>query len=267
MRGWGLLLLARVAAEGEQHPSPPFRRTGSLWLLGGLSVLTATPASAQMPSTLGTQIPEMGARKIFLMLFLMLGPIKILVPFVGLTRNFEPRFRRVLARRSILFSTAALALAGILGRSMLENFEISLPVLALTGGIILFLVALQTVLQQSTDAANLPNATEKSPDLNLAFTPLAFPMIVTPYGIAAVIVFATLAGNRYDAGLTVAGIVLFILVLDWMAMLFAEAILKSVGTALQIFAVVLGVTQVALGLQVILHSLAIIGVFAEYPNH
>jgi len=25
MRGWGLLLLAKVAAEGEQYPSPPFR--------------------------------------------------------------------------------------------------------------------------------------------------------------------------------------------------------------------------------------------------
>lgn len=48
-------------------------------------------------------------------------------------------------------------------------------------------------------------------------------------------------------------------------MLFAETILKFGGTALQVFAVVLGVTQVALGLQVILHSLAMIGVFAERP--
>ncbi|OAP41585.1 multiple antibiotic transporter [Sinorhizobium glycinis] len=162
-----------------------------------------------------------------------------------------------------MFSAAALALAGVLGRSMLENFEISLPVLALTGGVILFLVALQTVLQQSAGAVNFPKWADQPPDLKLAFTPLAFPTIVTPYGIAAVIVFATLAGNRYDAELTVAGIVLLILTLDWTAMLFAETILKWVGTALQVFAVVLGVTQVALGLQVILHSLAMIGVFAE----
>ncbi|WEX91375.1 hypothetical protein PZN02_004597 [Sinorhizobium garamanticum] len=79
------------------------------------------------------------------------------------------------------------------------------------------------------------------------------------------IVFATLAGNRYDAELTVGGTVLRILALDWTAMLFAETILKFGGTALQVFAVVLGVTQVALGLQVILHSLAMIGVFAERP--
>ena len=92
---------------------------------------------------------DFGARKIFLMLFLMIGSIKILVPFVEITRGADRAFRRTLARRAILFSAAALALAGVLGRSMLENFEISLPVLALTGGLVLFLVALRTVLQLS----------------------------------------------------------------------------------------------------------------------
>jgi multiple antibiotic resistance protein len=35
---------------------------------------------------------------------------------------------------------------------------------------------------------------------------------------------------------------------------------------LQVFAVVLGVTQIALGLQVIIHSLSMIGFFAERTN-
>lgn len=255
--------MAICGGEGIDHPKwQVLRRFGRnqalIWLVAISSALFAVPAFAQMPS--GIAGTEIGARKIFLMLFLMLGPIKILVPFVGMTQGSDPAFRRTLARRAILFSAAALALAGLLGRSMLENFEISLPVLALTAGVILFLVALQTVLQQSAGSTSISG---RPPDLKLAFTPLAFPTIVTPYGIAAVIVFATLAGNRYDTGLTVGGIVLLILALDWVAMLFAETILKWVGTALQVFAVVLGVTQVALGLQVILHSLAMIGVFAE----
>ena len=206
--------------------------------------------------------PEIGARKIFFMLFLMLGPIKILVPFVEMTHGSDPAFRRRLATRAILFSAAALALAGVLGRGMLENFDISLPVLALTGGVILFLVALRTVLQQSTGAVER----RPLPDLKLALRPLAFPTIVTPYGIAAVIVFATLAGGKYGAVSMVTGIVLLILILDWAAMLFAESILKWVGTTLQVLAVVLGVTQIALGLQVILHSLSMIGVFVERGN-
>lgn len=72
------------------------------------------------------------------------------------------------------------------------------------------------------------------------------------------IVFATLAGDRQTEGLTVAGIVLLILALDWLAMIFAETILRWIGTSLQVLAVVLGVTQAALGLQVILQSYSMI---------
>jgi multiple antibiotic resistance protein len=218
------------------------------------------PLQSFAQSPLGADVPEVefGARKMFLMLFLMLGPIKILVPFKVLAGSCEPVFRRRIATRAIIFSAAALAIAGFLGRTMLENLEISLPVLAMTGGIILFIVALRTVLQPTADLT--VRSTEPGQiDLRLALTPLAFPTIVTPYGIAAVIVFATLAGGRQTEGLTVATIVLLILALDWVAMIFAETILRWIGTSLQVLAVVLGVTQAALGLQVILHSLSMIG--------
>jgi multiple antibiotic resistance protein len=224
-----------------------------------LPVFVPMQSFAQSP--LGADMPQVGfsARKIFLMLFLMLGPIQILVPFMAIVGNCAHSFRRRMATRAILFSAAALAVAGLLGRTMLENFDISVPVLAMTGGIILLLVALRTVLQQSADVPDRPTEPGQAlPDLGLALTPLAFPTIVTPYGIAAVIVFATLASDRHAEGLTVAAIVLLILALDWVAMMFAETILRWIGTALQVLAVVLGVTQAALGLQIVLHSLSMI---------
>ncbi len=182
-----------------------------------------------------------------------------------MTRGTDARFQRNLATRAVLFSAAALVLAGLLGRNVLENFNISIWVLALTGGLVLFLVALQTVLQQGAGTAR-SRPDDPPPDLSLAYSPLAFPTIVTPYGIAAVIVFAALAQDSGEAKLVLAGVVLLILAMDWLAMLFAHSILKWAGTVLQVFAVVLGVTQIALGLQVIIHSLSMIGVFAERAN-
>ena len=244
-------------------------RTDFLSLYFVLALVACLPihSLAQAPLGVDAPAPEFGARKIFFMLFLMLGPIKILVPFVTMTLSSDPRFRYRLATRATLFSAAALALAGVLGRVMLENFEISLSVLAMTGGVILFLVALQTVLQQPAGVPGQPQESGKpqEPDkaADLALTPLAFPTIVTPYGIAAVIVFATRATGHHDQEFALAGIVLLILILDWLAMLFAETILRWTGTALQIFAVVLGVTQAALGLQMILHNLQLIGFLVE----
>jgi multiple antibiotic resistance protein len=237
---------------------------GHCLMLGLAIVMLAavtSPALAQAEAATSLSQPNVSVRKIFIMLFLMLGPIKILVPFVNLTRNEDPVLRRRLATRAMLFSLAALALAGLLGRNILENFEISVPVLALTGGLILFLVALRTVLEQALPQTRLKQE-PISPGTDLALSPLAFPIIVTPYGIAAVIVFATLAQDA-SAKLTITSIVLIILLLDWLAMLFADAILKWTGTALQVLTVVLGVTQIALGLQIITHSLSLIGVFVE----
>lgn len=232
-----------------------------------LCALVVLTAGAQAETETGSNVapPMLSARKIFLMLFLMLGPIKILVPFVNMTRGTDAKFQRRLATRAVLFSAAALALAGLLGRNVLENFNISIYVLALTGGLVLFLVALQTVLQQGARPAP-PRPDGPPPDLHLASSSLAFPTIVTPYGIAAVIVFAALAQDSNEARLVVAGVVLLILAMDWLAMLFAHSILRWGGTVLQVFAVVLGVTQIALGLQVIIHSLGMIGFFAERTN-
>jgi multiple antibiotic resistance protein len=235
-------------------------------LVLGLGLLVCpvlmSPAFAQTETSAALSGSNISAKKIFIMLFLMLGPIKILVPFVNLTRDADPVVRRRLATRAMLFSLAALAIAGLLGRNFLQNFEISVPVLALTGGLILFMVALRTVLEQSIPQARLKQEAI-SPGTDFALSPLAFPIIVTPHGIAAVIVFAALAQDDMSAKLTVASIVLVILFLDWLAMLFADAILKWTGTALQVFTVVLGVTQIALGLQIITHSLSMVGVFVE----
>jgi multiple antibiotic resistance protein len=214
-------------------------------------------ASAEAASGFQHAVP---ASKIFALLFLMIGPMKILAPFVMMTRGTDAHFRRQLATRAILFSAAALTVAGLLGQRMLRNFDIPLQMLALTGGLVLFLVALQTLLEQFK-RPEAPRGDPTPPSLAMASSPLAFPIIVTPYGIAAMIIFVALVEGDPAAQLTIAGLVALILAMNWMAMLYAHAILKYAGTALQVFAVVLGVTQVALGLMIILQSLSGLGVF------
>lgn len=250
--------LVRDPRRPDDRPSR--ERLSAAWLFAVGLCLAALPLVAQAAVEAGAVQSAIGPKKIFVLLFLMLGPIKILVPFVDMTDGADAAFRRRLAGRAVLFSAAALALAGLVGRSMLANFNIPVSVLALTGGLVLFLVALQTVLQQFSGPAP-PGAQRSPPDLKLAFSPLAFPIIVTPYGIAAIIVFVSLAQDDGALKLAIIEVVALILLLDWLAMLFAHAILKWLGAVLQVFAVVLGVTQIALGLNVIIQSLGMIGLF------
>ena len=141
---------------------------------------------------------------------------------------------------------------------MLENFDISLPVLSLTGGLVLFLMALRTVLADDTAHA-APPAPPPGYARNRAISPLAFPIIVTPYGLAAVIVFISLSKGNAEATALIAMIVATTLAVDWVAMIYAGAILAHFGTGLQILAIMLGVVQTALGLQIIVRSLEVLG--------
>jgi multiple antibiotic resistance protein len=90
---------------------------------------------------------------------------------------------------------------------------------------------------------------------------VAFPMVVTPYGIAALI---ALFVNSPDAARTAAilAILVGIMVLNLLAMLYVRRILAGVAILiLQIVGAVLGVLQVALAVQFILRGLHDLGVF------
>lgn len=191
--------------------------------------------------------------QVFTFLFLMVGPFKVIGPFARVTHGADSRLTWRIASAAILISSLALLLAAFAGESLLEKFNIELPVLTLAAGIILFLVALQGTLQQFSTTPPV-EAPASPPTLHLAMSPLAFPTIVTPYGIAALIVFMAVSPDL-TYRLKVGGILLGIMLVNLVAMLSARYILKWLGVALQIVGAVLGIIQVALGLSIIISSL------------
>jgi len=187
--------------------------------------------------------------EMFTFLFLMLGPIKILGPFVKLTHNCDKAFARRLAFRGFLCSCAALLFAALIGEKSMRRYHVSVAVLAIAAGIILFLVALQTIMAEF-DSREPAELQEHQPSMRLAVSPLAFPTIVTPYGIAAVIVFMTLTPDFVTRS-EIFVVLLGLMLLNLLAMLFAQPVLKYAGMPMQLLGTVLGVIQVALGLQII----------------
>jgi multiple antibiotic resistance protein len=194
--------------------------------------------------------------QIITFLFLMLGPFKIVGPFAKITQGAEPVLIRKLAIRSIIFASIALLLAGVLGQIIMRKYGIPMPILGIAAGIILFLVALLNIIQQFTPAPSQEKAA-MTPSLNMAMNPIAFPTIVTPYGIAAVIMFLSVAPDL-NGRLYIAGVVLAIMMLNLIIMLITRYIFKVLSMALAILGSILGVVQVALGLLIIYNQLKIL---------
>jgi multiple antibiotic resistance protein len=194
------------------------------------------------------------ASQIFFLLFIMLGPFKILGPLAKITRGATPGLIRTICFRAILYATIILLLAAVLGDKMLANFGISLPILTLAGGVILFLVALLNVLKQFETPDFSPAPEAAPPPLRVAMNPLAFPIIVTPYGIAAVIVFMGLSPDM-KGKLMVVYMVLAIMAINLIFMLVNRYIFKVLAVILPLLGAILGLVQVALGLKIIYTAL------------
>lgn len=246
---------ARESIQENNRCAPPgriwhrvvFGAVGIVFLFQGSTLLAAvgTPGPGPMKA-----IPIV---QVITFLFLMLGPIKIIAPFVKVTEGADIRLARRIAFRAVFFSSAALLLAAVGGQSYLATYSIPLPVLAIAGGIILFLIALQVILQQFT--APLQNErTVTVPSLNVAITPIAFPTIVTPHGTAALIIFLALSPDIQDK-IAVVAVLLGIMLLNMIVMLLARHIVQFMGVFLQMLGAILGIIQVALGLQIVLVNL------------
>jgi len=225
----------------------------------GLGFLLSTgTASAAEAGTPALQM-EFSLSKVFTFLFLMLGPFKIIAPFSQITRGADARVTRRLALQATLFASVALLIAAVLGERILSSYHIPLPVLALSAGIILFLVALQNIMQQFTPHTDSATTSVPAPSLKSAMTPLAFPTIATPYGIAALVVFLSLSTDL-QTRLMIGAIVLVIMLLNLIVMLTEQKILPFLGLVLPILGAVIGIVQVALGLQIINNSLRALGI-------
>lgn len=252
----------------------------ALGLCWGLSVLEPLPAFADIPNLpgLGQIEPaspreamkniaqdvagyriedQFGLFNLFIIFFVTLGPLKVIPVFVQLTRNAKRSLKHQLAFRSTAVATVVILLVVLIGRNVLDVWQIQLPALMIAGGILLFVVALQLVLTQYVPSG-AQSAAPEAPELSLAIQPLAFPTILPPFGIAIALTLMIVAT---ELGLSVwAVIFLLILVmgLNLVSMLAAGPIFKFIRpVTLKILGFTLGVMQLALGIQFILSGLEI----------
>jgi len=201
----------------------------------------------------------LGLGVVFVLLFITLGPIKILAPFVQLTRDVDEAKMKQIAVRAFVLAVIAVVVGGFAGRILVQNWQISVAALTLAGGIIFFVVGLRLVLEQYQPVHAAPVPLPEAP--MAAALRIAFPTLVTPYGIAALI---ALLVNSPDAARTasILAILIGVMVVNLLAMLYARWIVGGVIVlALVIVGAVLGVLQVALAVQMILRGLRDLGVF------
>jgi multiple antibiotic resistance protein len=259
--------------DGKMKSTNTSRVVLSRWNWGktvAIVALFGAEAPAAFAHSVATAAHEPGAvshwslGEAFTFLFVALGPLNVIGPFATFTRGRGVAFKRGLAFRAFLVATIALLFAATLGAKTLQAWGISVGALLVAAGVILFLVSLRPVLagysprwgrvQAAADA--VPAQSEPEP----AFSPLAFPTIITPYGLALLILLFTLYPFG-SGGLGILAIASFVLALDLLAMLCTDLLAKIpfIKPGLDILGCVMGVLLIALGVQAVADGLRLLG--------
>jgi multiple antibiotic resistance protein len=202
------------------------------------------------------------AFNLFIIFFVTLGPLKIIPAFVQLTAEADSSLRRQFAFRSTLLATAVILLVAIIGQNMVRVWRVQLPALMLTAGILLFLVSLNMVMSQygtligAKPAASASIHPPDPPSLKAVISPLTFPTILPPFGIAIAL---TIVVGVSQLGLNttpILGLLLLVMLLNLLGMLAAQPILGLLKpVTLQVLGFALAVMQLALGIEFILSGI------------
>ena len=191
--------------------------------------------------------------------FIMLGPLKLILPFARLTARMPDDAARRLALKGVAIACAGGALAAILGLRALANWGIARPTLLLAAGIVLFVVALREVTSTAPSDPGPPHPELPS---HPALSPLAVPLILTPYGVATFILILAVS-HDLERQMVIFGLFLAIRLLDRLSVWHVQSIFGWGRGILALAGSVLGVLQVALALQLMLEALGLLHVLPD----
>lgn len=181
-----------------------------------------------------------------------IGPLKIIPTFVKLTAQSDPDVIKKLALRAFALSTSAIVIVGVASEYLLDKYNMFLSALIAAAGIVLFLISINMVLTQYGNNESKKLSTVPENPLTALISPLTFPTILTPHGIALVMIFMSIAQQVDGNANQILGLIIVVMVINLICMLYAKQILNFLKpTVLQVLGLVLGIIQLALAINYI----------------
>lgn len=233
-----------------------------------MSLAMLLQAAQDLATSPGLGKPILGLSEIFGFLFLTIGPpIKTPAAYFVRTHQLDAKIQRALAFKTFFIAIIILFLGALVGTVLRSKWHISGPAMLLAGGIIFFLVSLRSVLDQYDPVTTPPPAPEPGSVQVAKPVPTAFdmavPMIVTPYGLAAVIIMLS-ASQSMERTVGIALMLLAVMVFNLVGMLFAGPMLRAIGPMpFKLFGTIIGSLTVGLSIQMMIAALITLGVLSS----
>ena len=185
-------------------------------------------------------------------LFIIVDPVLVAPLFAALTHGEDARAKRRTAVQAVLIAGGVLIAFAFAGAALLGHMGIDLASFRAAGGLLLFLIGFRMFFDPDSQAeAKRPGPKASSRD-NVAFFPLALPMLAGPGAIATVMLLMNqdTGPTRFGTRAGVVAALVTVLVATVPFMLSATRIANALGrTGMNMITRLLGMLLMALAVQ------------------
>ena len=187
----------------------------------------------------------------FVTLFLVINPFGALPAFLDAAATLDAREQRKLAVHAVVVSFFVLVFFVVAGAFVLEQMGIPIRAFQISGGILLFLVALDMIRGQSLSSVH----EGEQGSMALAVYPIAIPKIAGPGAMLAVVLLTDDDRFNLVGQVMTVGVLAGVLVIALLLLLAAGPIARLIGTAgVSVISRVMGMLLAALAVGLVLSA-------------
>ncbi len=185
----------------------------------------------------------------FVTLFIVIDPILVTPIFASLTKDEAPRARLRVAFSAAVYSAVILVLFGFGGNAMLHYLGATPDAFRAAMGIILFIMGFRMFFDPDSETQAKTPGPRASARENIAFFPLATPMLAGPGAIATIMLLMGPGAGAAEKGAALAAMVV-VLAIGVLMMAFASRIGDVLGrTGMNAITRILGMLLMAMATQ------------------
>lgn len=191
-------------------------------------------------------------------LLVILDPVGTAAVFVGITPRDSEARRRAMAIRASVISVVVLVGFAFAGEFLLRAMGIGLPAFQIAGGLLLFVLAFDMVMQRPSGlrATESERADAEASDDDVSVFPLAIPLIAGPGAMTSVVLLRGRAGDDYAQLAAVMAALLVALLIMLACLVAAGSMTRVIGkTGTHVIGRVLGVVLAALSAQLVIDGI------------
>lgn len=198
--------------------------------------------------------------------FAIMNPIANTAIFVGLTADKSRSAQLAIAFRALLTSFVIVLVFSLAGKTIFHLFDITLPALRITGGILLFVIGYQMMHGSSSDLhASSPEPADDSLDVDVAYSPLAIPILAGPGTIATAMNYSA-EGDWFSIAITVSTFALLCLI-TLFCFIFGQGMVKALGTGgLAVITRLMGLIIAVIGVQMTMSGVGTSGLLGAVDD-